>query len=245
MSGRGRTIDTEPLQPWEWEALQPHLAPHWRLYFRVLWETGIRPGEALALKRQDLVDTAEGPALRVQRLKTGARRDRRPQVDLVLISVELAQALRAHPGSKRRAPFFPHTLRAARYALAAAAANAGLRPTLHPHLFRHGFGRRVARLPLAPTELEHRQLLARMLGHSSTQHVGRYIRPGPEEVLAAWAALRRAEAAGGEGGSPPAPPLPGSAPAPARAPMSTPGPEDLRGLLARLASALGVDRQRR
>lgn len=173
-----RRIDTDPLEAWEWERLRPHLEPHWQLVFDLLWATGVRLGEALALVKDEV-----GPNyIVVRRLKK--RRETKP--DVVPVSPDLAGRLLAHVGNKRRVRIFTQKENSAWAALRRAAAKAGIRSSVHPHLFRHAFGRRMAKLDLDLTALDHQEILARMLGHSSTRHVSRYVRPGETDVLAAW-----------------------------------------------------------
>lgn len=176
-----RRIDTNPLSEAEYSALHPYLEPHWQLLYDVLWQTGIRVSEALALERGDLATDH----IVVKRLK---KTD--PTYDAIPISDELLGGLRGRVNNRRRR-VFPYTRQAAWAALRRAAGKAGILRDVHPHQVRHSFGRRIARSDLGLTKLDHELVLARLLGHSSARYVGRYTRPGDDEVREVWRRINR------------------------------------------------------
>ena len=137
-----RKIDTEPLEQCEWERIRPCLRPHWQLFYDVLWETGLRAGEPLAAIKTDLADGG----IWITREK---RRDHLREY--IPLSPELYERLMAEMfrvnalGSKRpvhynKTRIFPYGWAAAWLALREACKKAGVRETIHPHLFRHGLG---------------------------------------------------------------------------------------------------------
>jgi integrase len=160
--------------------------PFWRLVFMVLWETGLRISEVLSRRKKHLLG---GGRLEVQRLKKS-----RPELGagVVVISVGLEAALLQHAAHMRPGSLlFDRTPQAAWAAVRRAAARAGITRRLHPHLFRHGFGRRIAKTDLGLTALDHEVMLQHMLGHSDAKHTRGYFKPGKTEVDEAWGKVNR------------------------------------------------------
>lgn len=183
-----RTVDTNALTPQEWEALRPHLKPRWQTYFDLLWETGIRPGEGRNVSSDDLAKTAAGYNVRVTRLKKGQKK----RVDVISIPAELGDRILSFTNRVRKRPF-ASARDTQRQVLIRAARKAGVRESVHPHLFRHGFGRRWAKMDLGYTPSDHVAVLQQMLGHERMSTTEIYFRPSGEEVEKAWQQLRRHE----------------------------------------------------
>lgn len=176
-------IDLEPLELWEYAAIMPKLPYHWQLVYRTLWETGIRLGECLRLTKKDLVDGG----IWVNRLKKRAKSQR----DFIPLHTDLYSLLVAYTARIKGNRLFPFTRAGAWYILKEACKEAGVRETIHPHLFRHGFARKVAKSNLGLSPLDHMATLQQMLGHSSIKDTERYFKPGKKEVQDAWLKLSR------------------------------------------------------
>ncbi len=174
------SIDTGPLDPAEYRAIDQQLVPHWRTFYRLLWHLGIRVSEGLAITVADL--TSSGVV--VGRLKKSE--DAREELPLPRW---LLDELKAQAPLRKSRRVFPYTRQAAHAALLKAARAAGLSRRVHPHNYRHAFGRRALLLKLGGSELDHKQLVAGLMGHSSTRYVDRYGRPGKPEIEAAWRRL--------------------------------------------------------
>ena len=168
-------VDLEPLELWEYSALLPKLPYHWQLVYAILWETGIRIGEALRLTKKDI----EAEGIWVNRLK---KKGGKSQRDLVPLPPDLLAKLQAYAAMRSGRSVFPYTTAGAWKALKLACEASGVRKTMHPHLFRHGFGCRVAKTDLGVPALEHLALLQRMMGHSSPESTSRYFRPSIRET---------------------------------------------------------------
>ena len=54
-----KSIDTGPITQAEWDQIKPHLTDIWKLFYQLLFETGIRVSEGLNLKFSDLVIASE------------------------------------------------------------------------------------------------------------------------------------------------------------------------------------------
>lgn len=170
-------IDTEPLELWEYQAIQAQLAPHWQLFYWLLWETGLRVSEALALTKADLQDTT----IRIKRLKK-----REPQPELIPISLSLANALREHAQRVKGRKLFPFTRAGAWLALRQAARVAGLQRNIHPHMFRHSLAHRAAGEQWGLSPLAHEAVVQQMMGHSDPKYTRKYFQPTKAEVAEAW-----------------------------------------------------------
>lgn len=180
----GSQSDNEPLQPAEYLAVLMCLPYHWQMLYRVLWETGIRIGEAVRLGKKDLLPDG---SLQIRRLKKGAS----PRMDKIPLPELLAQDLREYAASVSGPLLFPYTKAAAWLALKKAAAKAGIRASIHPHSFRHGFARRVARADFGLAPLDQLATLQAMLGHSDIRTTSVYFKPGQQELKDAWDKLNR------------------------------------------------------
>ncbi len=160
----------------------------WMLFVLVMIETGLREGELLELRRQDVMLDAARPFIRVGRsvrTRAGGRRDvkstkgRRPRS--VPLTRGLAEALQQHLAARRKdALVFPdenggHLSQWRVYRMIVAAGKAaGLDKHVHPHMLRHTFASHAAMtgVPLA--------VVQRWLGHSSVQTTEIYAHLAPD-----------------------------------------------------------------
>ena len=147
----------------------------WKLYFRVRWETGIRPSEALNLKAKDI----QADHIVVFRLKK-----RKAKPDLVHIQPLLAQALKDYVLKNNiRGRLFPNTIQAATFMFNRIKKRIGLPSYITLHSFRHGFAMNFLRqLPTDTHSLIALTQLQRLLGHSSLKWVLPYIRADKVET---------------------------------------------------------------
>ncbi len=164
----GQLTDTEPLLQWEWDLIKPHLEYHWQLVFEVLWETGARLGEALALTKKDL----ENNGVWV----TSEKREDHLRMHIPL-STGLYNRLSLYALQHKSAKLFPYSPSAAWLALKKACKEAGVRQTIHPHSFRHGFGYRAMKANPGRQQgaLEQLKAVQKMLRHTSPRHTERYV----------------------------------------------------------------------
>ncbi|NIV33257.1 MAG: tyrosine-type recombinase/integrase [Anaerolineae bacterium] len=192
---RGK-IDTSPLLPNEYalllEYFQEREELHWECLCRFLWETGLRISEALAVRLTDLSTRTNRrghheTVVQVQRLK----KRKGPRTDKIPLTEDLAELMRRVARGRHKYVFAnkrgkPYTRMAVWKALRRAADAKGVQLEVHPHSFRHGFGRRVARMNLDLSALDHRVLLAGLLGHESIKTVEPYFGAGVEDVDEVW-----------------------------------------------------------
>lgn len=177
----GQITDLEPLERQEYLLILSHLAAHWRLFYELLWETGIREGEALAIERKDLQDGG----VWVTRTK---RKDH--LLEHLPLSRGLYSRLRILSLQHKDTHVFPFTASAAWLALKKACATAGVRKTIHPHLFRHGFGHRAVKANLAPgNAMDQAAVIQKMMGHKDIKSTLRYIKATKAEVKDAFQKL--------------------------------------------------------
>ena len=144
----------------------------WHLYFRILWETGIRCGEALKIEKKDLVPGA----ILIHRAKKRAAQppDRFP------IQVWLEAELRAW-ATEQKGRLFPVSYAGVYWAFRKAALASNIRAHLTPHSFRHGFAFNVQRQsPGSSAEVVAE--LQRLLGHSRRELTERYTKPTMESL---------------------------------------------------------------
>lgn len=143
--------------------------PKYRMFFSVVYATGMRIAEACQLETSDI--DGERGVIRVRRSKGGRER-------LVMLSPRLLASLRAYWRFARpEAPYLftartgkPLHPEVARRALAAAATAAGLDKRVTPHVLRHSFA----------THLLERgvdiRVIQVLLGHMSIRTTARYTR---------------------------------------------------------------------
>jgi len=184
-----KTRDVDPILQTEWAMLLPHIEGEYRSFFQLLLETGVRTSEALNLRNSDLGHDLNGrTTIKVKRLKRGKQ-----DPPLLIVSDALGMELFAL-GRKRRPRLFKFSRVAAWKSLKRFCRYAGLRP-LTPHQFRHTFARLFAKTvqydqsgrPLS--SLDHKIMLANMLGHSSTRWVEIYFQPHKSELTQASGAM--------------------------------------------------------
>jgi site-specific recombinase XerD len=144
-------------------------SPKFRVFFSLVYATGMRLAEACQLQTSD-VDADRG-VIRVRPSKGGRER-------LVMLSPKLLESLRAYWRFARPAPPYLFTARSgrplhpqvARNALAAAATAAGLGKRVTPHVLRHAF---ATHLLEGGVDIRVIQVL---LGHMSIRTTARYTR---------------------------------------------------------------------
>ena len=151
----------------------------WSLYFRVLWETGIRPGEALALKASEV----QSESLLVHRLKKKGHPE-----DEVKIQPTLGLALQSYIALGKIKPgqrLFPDSIGAVHFIFNRVKQKLNLPKSITPHSFRHGFAMNVvAQAPpaLKADAVKMLKTLQRALAHKSVNTVGVYLEVGKEDV---------------------------------------------------------------
>ena len=160
MRPKGQITDTEPLEKNEYMLLLMHLAPHWRLLCELLWELGLRIGEALMLTRKDF-DLANGGLM-----ITSEKREDHLRV-FMPVNRALLIRLYSFAQSHKEEQVFPFSQSGVWRALKAAAVKAGIRKSIHAHSFRHGMGFRLRQagndIAVVQRVLRHKQM-------SSTEH---------------------------------------------------------------------------
>jgi integrase len=170
----GQKIDTRPLQKMEYLLIISHLTDYWRLFFELLWETGIRVQEALVLERKDLSD---GSIFVVREKRSDHPRDRLP------LSPGLYSRLQVEAYRHKGIVIFPFTTAGANYALEVARTKAGVHWKVHPHSFRHAFGFRAASTDFGDkTPLAHMVRVQHMMGHKSLNSTMVYFELPPADV---------------------------------------------------------------
>lgn len=175
----GQQTDNQPLEGWEYMLLMPAFKEdHWRLFYEILWETGARVGEALAILKTDITTDkgSEGVWIVSEKRKDHLRVH-------IPLTPELYQRLKAYIFYLHGIKVFPYTSSAAWLALKVACAASGVRTTIHPHSFRHGFGHRAMNTDLgAKTALDHLKAVQEMMRHSSINSTQVYTHLTKDEV---------------------------------------------------------------
>jgi len=151
----------------------------WQLYFRVLWETGIRPGEGLNLTAQDI---SQGKLI-VHRLKKKGH-----PADSVPIQLPLERALREYIRTEKIRPkgkLFPESIQGVHFIFNRVKQKLLLPDSITPHSFRHGFAMNV--LQQAPPELKADavrmlKVLQRMLAHENINTTAVYLETTRDEI---------------------------------------------------------------
>jgi integrase len=170
----GSKIDTRPITRLEYLLILNYLAAHWRLFFELLWETGIRVGEALALTRQDL--NKSGVDITREK-RADNHKDHLP------LSAMLYSRLFAEAYHHKDIHVFPFTAAGANYALEVARNKAGVKWKVHPHSYRHAFGYRAAATDFGDkTPLAHMIRVQHMMGHKSIKSTEVYFEPPPVDI---------------------------------------------------------------
>lgn len=148
-----------------------------RLLLRVLWETGARVSEVLALRVAD-VDTAAA-TLTIRRLKR-----RRPFEQVLPIGEDLAGAIRLFARAKGRRGRIFTASRVSAWRTVKALGRRVLGRAVYPHQFRHG---RAYELVARGT---HPLLVSRILGHAALGSALAYYHPTEEDLRAAMQGAR-------------------------------------------------------
>lgn len=153
--------------------------PEVRLFIKVLWYTGLRINEVLAIKFKDLSPVSNGFDLSIVREKK-----RTQKTDILPIPLELGTELRDYAkikGLKQSDQFFPGHENSYRYQVKQCAKRAGMQnwEKIHPHLFRHGFVYQKVK------DHVHPMVLSKLIGHSSLNTTMTYFQPTREDLRAA------------------------------------------------------------
>ena len=149
----------------------------WSLYFRIRWETGIRPSEGLNLKAQDVYPGM----LKVARLKK-----REEAIDHVVIQPLLETAIHEYIIEENIKPtqrLFPDTIQGAWYIFKKIKDELGLPDTITLHSFRHGFALNfLSQVKQSSDPTTALRYLQRALGHTNLTSTQVYIRAEQTEV---------------------------------------------------------------
>jgi len=170
-------LDSRAIQPYEFLAIyhtcdrvsrNKYVCDKWKLYFRIRWETGIRPGEALNLRTEDVYFDR----LRVYRLKKkGKVEDYVPiRRDLYLDIVNYINKY------KVKGRLFPETIQGATYIWNKLKKMTGIRQHLTLHSFRHGFAYNYLEQAKGSAG-EALAKLQRLLAHENITTTAQYTRP--------------------------------------------------------------------
>ena len=202
---RGRSARRTALEPGEVERLAEAVPDRYRALVLVLAYAGLRPGEALALLREDLDDmgrlhvraTVSEPGGRLERRETTKTYQRRtvPLDESVL--EELRRHIEARGPMLPTAPLFTADrggpLRLSNFRdriFAPAMKAAGLPATVTPYDLRHTCASLLARQGVGV------HVAARMMGHDPAEYLRTYTHLYSGDMDAAAAALGRARAEG-------------------------------------------------
>jgi len=190
--GKILSAQTRAISPEEYRLVQkvcstvtpyPRVNRKWSIYFRVLWETGVRASEALVLTTKDISDGH----LSIRRLKRVKRKALGeiivPPVELVDIQPALEQDIRQYIQEYRiRGNLFPKTYFSAAYIWNKIRQRAKVRSYLTIHSFRHGFAMNFIRQSPADTNpIEVLTWLQSALGHKSINSTSVYVRTVEEK----------------------------------------------------------------
>jgi site-specific recombinase XerD len=164
-----------------------------RALIQLLWETGCRLSEALALTHDDLIDEGrQGRFVRVRHRARagGAKGDSARQVPIRPALYTALRRLGRRPDTltdrifvtdrRRAGEHVPLSSRQAEQALKVAAARAGIQKRVYPHLLRHSMATNWMRKRQDPVTLQ------RILGHSDLTMIARtYTHPANVDLYAA------------------------------------------------------------
>jgi integrase len=171
----GQSTDISPVEEWEYDALMPHLARHWQLYYELLWQIGPRAREALAIEKTDI----ENGGVWIGRLK---RKDNKREH--LPLTPDLYERLKKYAHYVKGTRVFPYSHSGAWLALKNACVKANIRTTIHPHSFRHSVGYRVAGADLGGlTSLAQQVTVQHVLGQKSLSSASRYFNPPPAKII--------------------------------------------------------------
>ena len=179
-----KEIDTGPITVQEWDLIKPHLSNIWKLFFQLLFETGMRVSEGLNIKFDDLVITSEDLEGYNYKVTFTRLKKKRKTVSTLFISkslyLSIAKLNYSNVSSRYIFSSKPEYIYNSPFSRITAWKNldkarrmARIKRKLHPHNFRHGMGKRLAELE-GLTALDSLHLVKSVLGLSSLQYAGRY-----------------------------------------------------------------------
>jgi integrase len=179
----GVQVDVEPLQQYEYELIMARLPAHWQLFYNLLWQTGARVGEALQLVKADIADG--GVFITSEKRADHLRA-------FIPLTPDLFYGIRNYMNSKKGLIVFPFTRAGASKALKVACAAAGIRTTIHPHSFRHGFGYRAMKADLGTSSaLDHLRTVQKMMRHTRISSTEVYTNATKEDVRDAFKKINK------------------------------------------------------
>lgn len=188
-----KSIDTGPITQAEWDQIKPHLTDIWKLFYQLLFETGIRVSEGLNLKFSDLEIASEDLQESEFKIKFQRLKKRKKTYSTLYISKILYYSIQklsldnpnAYIFSANKPKYFynkPYSRTTAWKILHKGRRMARIKRKLHPHSFRHGMGKRLAELE-GLTALESLHLVKSVLGLSSLTYAGRYSEMSNQQAL--------------------------------------------------------------
>ena len=175
------TLDDRHLTPDEYRLLRAELEPHWWILFDLLIQTGLRIGEAQALRCDDISLTHVFVRKHVKEDKLKSNKAKRRVPLLPSFSAVLQDYIKGRRGSD---PVFSKYLAShdhAYHAFNRAAIAIGLcdgdppKATRSPHSLRHSFGAAAAEAGISLLEIRD------LLGHSDIGVTQRYARFSPKD----------------------------------------------------------------
>lgn len=172
--GREGALDNpkkKPITATQWELTLEHVSPAVRVALQVQRLTGMRSGELLAMKPQDVDMSGEHWIYTVKEHKTAAHIDEK----LILIPKPAAELLVEHMPKLFTDRWFPWTVGWQQKAVLKAAQKAGV-PHWYPHQLRHGFATEVA-------NRINKQAAQWILGHTDERTTETYAKPTADGLI--------------------------------------------------------------
>ncbi len=163
--------------------LSAEIALKWSLYFKVGWQTGMRPSEVLSIEAPNIVQETDENNKVVYYIYFNRLKKKNAPLDAFPIQPALYRELRAYIKERGiRGVLFPETIQGVKYIFDKVKAKSRLRDELTPHSFRHGFACYfLDNKPKDMDPLTALRILQRLLGHSSIAITSRYIQLDKEE----------------------------------------------------------------
>ena len=188
-----KRIDTGPITVDEWNLIRPNLPDIWKLFYQLLFETGMRVTEGLNLKFEDLVITSEDLHELEYTVTFTRLKKKRKTVSTLYISKALYLGIDKLNYSNVSSRYIfspkpqyiynqPYSRVTAWKVLDKGRRMARIKRKLHPHSFRHGMGKRLAEMKDL-SALDSLHLVKSVLGLSSLQYAGRYSEMSEDQAM--------------------------------------------------------------
>ena len=188
-----KSIDTGPISQAEWDLIKPHLPDIWKMFYQLLFETGIRVSEGLILKFSDLIIASEDLQELTYKVTFKRLKKRKVTISTLYISKVLYYSIQKLSNSNNPNSYIfsaqpqyfynkPYSRTTAWKVLNKGRRMARIKRKLHPHSFRHGFGKRLAEME-GLTALDSLHLVKNLMGLSSLEYAGRYSKMSNEQAL--------------------------------------------------------------